>query len=184
MMPTSVAIVVANKMGINTSVGIAAPFEARNASIVVGIIVKPLVLSTRNIIIGLVAVSFFGFNSCICCMAFSPVGVAALSSPSILEAMFIKILPITGWFFGMSGKSLVKIGLKAFANTFTMPARSPIFIIPSQSDSTPVKPNDISKAFFDESVVACTIFWKTVVSPKHNETSANRKAMAKNATQI
>ena len=141
-------------------------------------------LSTRNIIIGLVAVSFFGLSSCICCMAFSPVGVAALSSPSMLEAMFMNILPITGWFLGMSGKSFVKTGLNALASTFTMPACSPIFIIPSQSDSTPVSPNDISKAFFDESKVDCTIFWKTVTSPKQSEIKAKRKAITKNATQI
>ncbi len=125
---------------------------------VVGMMVKPEVLSTRNMIIGLVAVSFFVFSSCICCIAFSPVGVAALSSPSMLEAMFMKMLPITGWFFGMSGKSLVNTGLSARANTLTTPAFSPIFMMPSQRANTPVSPSEISKAFFEESKVESTIF--------------------------
>ncbi len=41
-------------------------------------------------------------------MAFSPNGVAALSSPNILAEMFMKMFPMTGWFLGMSGKSLQK----------------------------------------------------------------------------
>ena len=65
MIPVRVATVVASNIGMNTSVGDAAPYVALNANIVVGIMVSPLVLSTRNIIIGLVAVSFFGFSSCI-----------------------------------------------------------------------------------------------------------------------
>ena len=96
IIPASVATVVASRIGMKMSVGCAAPYDARNASIVVGIMVSPLVLSTRNIIIGFVAVSFFGFSSCICCMAFRPVGVAALSSPSMFDAIFIKMLPMTG----------------------------------------------------------------------------------------
>ena len=58
--------------------------------------VSPLVFSTRNIIMGFDAVSFFVFSSCNCSIAFRPRGVAALSSPSILAAMFIKMLPVTG----------------------------------------------------------------------------------------
>ena len=158
MIPVIVATAVANKIGMKTSVGCAAPFALRNAKMLVGMMVSPLVFSTRNIIIGFVAVSFFVLSSCICAIAFSPVGVAALSSPSILEAMFIKIEPITGWFLGISGNSLVKTGLSSRANTFTMPAFSPIFIMPSHRASTPVSPSDTSNAVFDESKVASTIF--------------------------
>ena len=61
-----------------------------------GMMVSPLVLSTRNMIMGLVAVSFFVFSSCSCSMAFSPSGVAALSRPSMLAAMFMKMLPVAG----------------------------------------------------------------------------------------
>ena len=61
-----------------------------------GIRVRPEVFSTRNMIIGFDAVSFLGFSSCSCSIAFRPSGVAALSRPSILAAMFIKIEPVTG----------------------------------------------------------------------------------------
>ena len=61
-----------------------------------GINVRPDVLRTKNMIIGLLAVSFFRLRVCSCSMAFSPKGVAALSRPNILAAMFIKILPVTG----------------------------------------------------------------------------------------
>ncbi len=184
MMPASVATSVAKRIGMKTSVGWAAPYEARKARMVVGMMVKPEVFKTKNMIIGFVAVSFFGLSSCICCIAFSPVGVAALSSPSMLEAMFMKILPITGWFFGMSGKSFVKTGLSARANTFTTPAFSPIFMMPSQRASTPVSPREISKAFFEESKVESTIFWKMVVSPIASPMSAKMNAITKKAIQI
>ena len=118
-----------------------------------GMRVSPLVLSTRNIIMGLVAVSFFGFSSCNCSIAFSPSGVAALSSPSILAEIFMKMLPVTGCPLGISGKSLVNIGLSRRAKTSMIPPFSPIFMIPSQSDSTPVRPREISKAVFDEANV-------------------------------
>ena len=96
MIPASVATVVASRMGMNTSVGWAAPYELRKARMVVGMMVSPDVFSTRNMIIGFVAVSFLGFSSCICAMAFSPVGVAALSSPSMFDAIFMKMDPMTG----------------------------------------------------------------------------------------
>ena len=115
-----------------------------------GIRVNPLVLSTRNMIIGLDAVSFFGFKACICSMAFNPNGVAALSSPNILAAIFMKMLPVTGCPLGISGKSLLNTGDRIRANTSTTPPRSPTFITPSHSDNTPVNPNEISKAVFDE----------------------------------
>ena len=62
----------------------------------IGIRVRPLVFMTRNMIIGFEAVSFLGFNSCSCSIAFRPRGVAALSNPSMFAAMFMKIEPVTG----------------------------------------------------------------------------------------
>ena len=153
--------------------------------ILTGMRVRPLVLSTRNIIIGLVAVSFLGFSSCNCSIALSPKGVAALSSPSMLAAMFMKILPVTGCPLGTSGKSLQKTGLSRRASTFTTPPFSPIFMMPNQSESTPVRPSEISKAVFDESKVAFIMAGKTSMSPIHSSlTLAMTKASRKNATQI
>ncbi len=47
-------------------------------------------------IIASVAVSFFPFSSCNSVMAFSPSGVAALSSPSMLADTFMNIDPMAG----------------------------------------------------------------------------------------
>ena len=151
---------------------------------VVGMMVRPEVLSTRNIIIGLVAVSFFGLSSCIWAMAFRPVGVAALSRPSMLEAMFINTDPMTGWFLGMSGKSLVNKGLSTRAKALTAPAFSPIFMMPSQRANTPVRPKEVSKAVLDVANVESTIFWKMVVSPINSCTKPKTKATRKNAIQM
>ena len=146
---------------------------------------SPLVLSTKNIIIGLDAVSFFWFRSCSCSIAFNPSGVAALSRPSILAAMFINIEPVTGCPLGISGNSLVKIGLSNLANTFTTPPFSPIFMIPSQSERTPVKPSEISKAVFDEENVESIMAGNTSKSPQNtNFITAITKAMIKKPTQI
>ena len=82
------------------------------------------------------------------------------------------------------GKRRVKTGLSARANTFTTPAFSPIFMMPSQRASTPVSPREISKAFLEESKVESTIFWKMVVSPIANPMSAKMNAITKNAIQM
>lgn len=74
-----------------------------------------------------------------------------MSSPNIFDAIFIKIDPITGWFLGISGKSFVKKGLSIRANTFTIPAFSPTFMIPNHKARTPVKPKEVSNAVLDES---------------------------------
>ena len=169
MIPASVEKKVASRMGMKMSVGWAAPIWARYTMIEIGISVSPLVFSTRNMIIGFEAVtlisfiwlslilpcSFSIFNlpssiSFSCSIAFRPRGVAALSRPSMLAAMFMKMEPVTGCPLGMSGNSFTKMGLSSRASTFTTPPFSPIFIIPSQSDNTPVRPNDISNAVFDE----------------------------------
>ena len=136
-------------------------------------------------IIGFVAVSFLGFSSCSCSIAFSPRGVAALSRPSMLAAMFMKIEPVTGCPLGMSGNNLVNSGLSTLASTFTTPPFSPIFMMPSQSDNTPVRPNEISKAVFEELNVESIIAGNTSKSPQNtNFTSAITNAMMKKATQI
>ena len=157
MTPASVEKNVANRMGIKISVGWAAPSWARYTKIEIGISVSPLVFSTRNMIIGLEAVSFFVFRSCNCSIAFNPKGVAALSSPSMLAAMFMKMEPVTGCPLGMSGNSLTKIGLSSRASTFTTPPFSPIFMIPNQSDNTPVSPSEISNAVLDDENVESMI---------------------------
>ena len=58
-----------------------------------GITVRPEVFSTRNMIWALVAVSSSGFRDWSSFMAFSPRGVAALSSPSMLAAKFMIMEP-------------------------------------------------------------------------------------------
>ena len=92
-MPARVEKKVAMSMGMKMSVGCAAPICARYTMMLTGMMVSPDVLSTRNIIMGFVAFSFLGFSSCNCSIAFSPRGVAALSSPSILAATFMNMLP-------------------------------------------------------------------------------------------
>ena len=185
MTPASVEKKVANRMGMKISVGCAAPSWARYTIIEIGISVSPLVFSTRNMIIGFEAVSFFVFSSCSCSIAFRPRGVAALSKPSMLAAMFMKMEPVTGWPLGISGNSFTKTGLSSRASTLTIPPFSPIFMIPSQSDNTPVRPRDISKAVFDDENVESIIAGNTSKSPKNaNFTAAITNATRKNAIQI
>ena len=185
MIPARVEKKVASRIGMKMSVGCAAPIWARYTNIEIGISVSPLVFSTRNMIIGFEAVSFFVFSSCNCSIAFRPSGVAALSSPNMLAAMFIKIEPVTGCPLGMSGNSFTKMGLSSFASTFTIPPFSPIFMMPSQSERTPVRPNEISNAVFDDEKVESIIAGNTSKSPRNTSfTKAITKAMMKNAIQI
>ena len=150
-----------------------------------GISVSPDVFSTRNMIIGFEAVSFFGFSSCICSMAFSPSGVAALSSPNMLAAMFMKIDPVTGCPLGMSGNSLVNTGDNNLASTLTTPPFSPTFMMPSHRDSTPVKPSDISNAVLDDENVESIMAGNTSKSPINSSfIAAMANAIRKKATQI
>ena len=185
MIPASVEKNVASRMGIKMSVGCAAPICARYTSILTGMIVRPLVFSTRNIIMAFEAVSFFVFSSCICSIAFRPSGVAALSSPSMFAAIFMKILPVTGWPLGISGNSRVKTGDNRRASTLTTPPRSPIFMMPSHSARTPVRPKEISNAVFDDEKVESIIAGNTSKSPKTtSRTNAMAKAIRKKAIQI
>ena len=147
--------------------------------------VSPDVFSTRNIIIGLLAVSLCGFISCSSCIAFRPIGVAALSSPSMLAEKFMNIVPIAGCPLGMSGKILHSTGLSNLARAATSPPFSPIFIIPIHSDSTPVSPSEISNAFFACAKVESIMAGNTVVSQKKMSfPNAIINARRKNAIQI
>ena len=84
----------------------------------------------------------------------------------------------------MSGKSFVKTGLNALARTLTIPAFSPIFIMPSHNERTPVRPIEVSNAVLEESNVESTIALKIVVSPITNCIAPKMKAITKNAIQI
>ena len=95
-MPTIVEMVVVIRVGIKISVGCAAPIWARYIIMLMGMRIKPEVLMTKNIIIGLVAVSFLGFSDCSSSIAFNPNGVAALSRPSMFALRFMKMEPKAG----------------------------------------------------------------------------------------
>ena len=85
----------------------------------------------------------------------------------------------------MSGNSLQNTGLSRRDRTFITPPFSPIFIMPSHSDSVPVSPSEISKAVLLDSNVEVIMAGKTSVLPmKHSCTSPITKAMMKNATHI
>ena len=132
------------KIGRKTSAGLVAPNCALYAMMVVGIKVSPLAPSTTNIIMALDALDLSMLSSCNSPIAFNPMGVAALSNPSMFAAIFISIEPKTGWFLGISGKIRVKNGATPFPSVLTTPAFSPIFIIPIQRDRMPAKPNESS----------------------------------------
>ena len=184
-MPAKVEKKVASRMGTNISVGWVAPSCARYTMMLIGISVSPDVFSTRNMIMGLLAVSFLEFNSCRPSIAFSPKGVAALSSPSILAARFIKMLPVTGCPLGISGKSLLNRGPSNRENRVMTPPCSPILMIPSQRERTPVSPNEISKAVLEELKVELIISGNTCVSPrKTSRINAVTKAIRKKAIQM
>ena len=91
---------------------------------VIGIKVSPEALMHKNITMELLADSLFGFNSCNCCMAFNPIGVAALSSPSKFADRFMKIEPVTGWSLGISGKSLLNTGARQSCERLYQPPPS------------------------------------------------------------
>jgi hypothetical protein len=132
-----------------------------------------------------VAVSFLSFNDCNSFIAFKPIGVAALSRPSILALTFIKIEPIAGWFLGTPGKSLLKSGLIILPKKATTPPRSPIFINPNQSDKIPVRPMAISKAVAaDENDADITVFQISKSPKKIVFTRQTTKVSKKNAIQM
>ena len=183
--PTNVEMNVLSRIGIKISVGCAAPIWARYTMIEIGISISPEVLITRNMIIGLLAVSFFGFSSCNSFIALSPIGVAALSSPSILADIFIKIDPITGCPLGISGNRRQNTGLNQRDSALIRPLFSPIFMMPNHKERTPVNPRETSKAVLDELNVELMISVNICVSPvKINFPSATIKAMMKNAIQM
>ena len=146
--------------------------------------VSPLVLSTRNMIMAFVAVSFCLLSSCMPSMALRPRGVAALSRPSMFALKFMKMWPKTGCPAGISGKSRTMRGDSQRASMSTSPPFSPIFMTPIQSESTPVSPREISKAVLALSNVLFMMAGKTSVLPMKSCTVAIRKAMAKKPIQM
>src|SRR5256885_868234 len=133
----SVEAEVASKIGRKTRVGSGAPCCMRYMKMVTGSKVSDDALSTRNRICALVAVSGRGLSSCSERMAFRPMGVAALSSPSPLAAKFSVIRPRAGWPRGTSGMSLANNGPSTRASHSTTPAFSAMRRKPSHSVSVP-----------------------------------------------
>ena len=164
--------------------GCAAPIWALYTITPTGMSVRPLVLSTRNMIMALLAVSFLGLSCCSPSIALRPSGVAALSSPSMLALKFMKMCPKTGWPAGTSGNRRTMSGLSSRASRPTIPPCSPIFMMPIHRLSTPVRPSEISKAVRAESNVLPTMAGNTSVLPMASWTEATTKAMRKNAIQI
>lgn len=165
MSPASEDRNVAMRIDRKMSAGLAAPICARYTITPMGMMVSPDVLRTRNIIMELDASSFLGLISCSSFMALRPKGVAALSSPSMLAAMFMKMLPDAGWFLGMSGKIFEKKGVTMREKACIAPPFSPIFIIPNHRASTPVSPSDMVNPLLAESNVAFIMSGNTDVSP-------------------
>ena len=112
-------------------------------------------------------------------------GVAALSSPSMLAERFMKMLPMAGCPLGMSGNRRQNTGLSQRDRAPIMPLCSPIFMMPSHRARMPVRPSEISNAFLEESNVELTSAVKMSVSPMNRSLpSATTKAITKKATQM
>ena len=147
---------------------------------VTGSSVTDAVLMTRNRICASLAVSLEGLSFCSSCIALMPSGVAALSRPSMLAPMFMVIAPSAGWFAGTSGNRRRNSGARPRVRMSSMPARSPIFITPSHSAITPVRPRAISNAVLLLSNSAFTSAAKMPASPRTSSLkSAIRKATRK-----
>ena len=148
--PAKLEAAVAIKIGINTAHGLAEPSSVRYIKILIGIMVTAEALITINIISAFDAVSLRGLSSCICSMALRPIGVAALSSPSMLAAIFITIEPIAGWCSGISGMIFLNNGVNPRASKSVRPDFSAIFKRPSHKQSMPVKLMAMLNADFAE----------------------------------
>jgi hypothetical protein len=140
-------------------------------------------LSTRNRIWALLAVSLLGFRSWSSRMALRPMGVAALSRPSTLAAMFMVMEPRAGCPLGTSGNRRANRGASQRPRAARKPACSPIFITPSHRHMTPVSPRATSKAVFAESKAAFITAANTVGSPPRYCSTAAPKATRKKPIQ-
>ncbi|MNV78011.1 hypothetical protein D3C71_1714790 [compost metagenome] len=98
-------------------------------------------------------------------MAFSPMGVAALSRPSALAAKFSVIRPSAGWPRGTSGISLLNSGPSAQASHCTTPAFSAMRRKPSHSVSVPNSSTMTSTDSRAMANSACTMAAKTWLCP-------------------
>ena len=97
----------------------------------------------------------------------------------------MKIEPMAGLSRGTPGNRRVKRGEMSRPKKPITPARSPIFIRPSHSDSTPVSPREISKAVAADVKDPLIISDHTAVSPQTTDLySAITNAIRKNAIQI
>ena len=132
-----------------------------------------------------VAVSGFGLSVWSSFIAFSPAGVAALSSPSMLAAMFMTIAPKAGWSGGTDGKIRTSSGRTRRESSCTAPPASPTFIRPRKNASIPVRPIEISKAVLAMLKEAVTISPKTPALPaKTSCPRAKRMPRKKNESQM
>ena len=105
--------------------------------------------------------------------------------PVMLADMFMKMAPMAGCSFGIPGNSREKNGLISRPKNSITPPFSPIFIIPIHSVSTPVRPNEISKAKAawekEEFIISVHM---PVLPQKSDSPTAIRKAMRKNVIHI
>ena len=80
----------------------------------------------------------------------------------MLAEMFMKMWPKAGWPLGTSGNRRVKSGLSTRESAATKPAFSPTAMKPIHSESTPVRPREISKPVLALSNVASMMAGKTL----------------------
>ena len=103
----------------------------------------------------------------------------------MLADIFINIVPIAGCPFGMSGNMRVSTGDSSRDMKLINPPCSPMRMMPIQSDSTPVSPNEISNAVLADENVESMTAGNTSMSPKHSIFTADTtKAITKNEIQM
>ena len=129
-------MIVAITVAKTVSVGLVLPCISLRDITVVGIIVRPLVLSIKKVIILLVAVFLSLLSFCKAFIAFKPNGVAAFPSPNIFITTLLEIYPNDSWLEGSSGKSLLNIGLNILDNLISNPDSLAISIIPNHKAIT------------------------------------------------
>src|SRR5574344_309598 len=139
---------VASKQDIIIHVGFELLFIILRAIIVEGIIVTPLVLSTKKVIIASLAVSFLSFIFCNSSIAFKPKGVAARPKPIILIATLLAMYPKALLFFGTLGNNKERGLFNNFAKLFNKPLSCAIFIKPIHITKIGIISNIKSSALF------------------------------------
>lgn len=120
-------------------------------------VVDPRILVAEGVVVKLLTISFFKFDSYDSFVTFDPVKITTLSDPDVLTSVFVGVSPVAKYPFKVSKGGQRGAKLDRHRETLVEPLFSPVFVAPDRDSDAPIEPERVSGTILSRSGIRLVV---------------------------